>query len=71
MAFGQVNKVEVKSEPVGNNGRSVDEDEEIVQIMWDAVRNTHSTDMQPLKFKEMNYANSFKWSDALKDYVIF
>lgn len=68
MAFGQVNKVEIKSAPLGD-GPSVNDDEEIVQIMWDAVRKTHSTDMQPLVFKNMNYALSHKWADALKDYV--
>ena len=70
MAFGQFNKVEVKSAPIGD-GPTITEDEEIVQIMWDAVRNTHSTDMQPLHFKDMNYAQSYKWADSLKDFVCY
>ena len=50
------------------NGREVN-DEECVQIMWDAVRDTYSTDMRALTFKQMNYADSYKWADALKDHV--
>ena len=38
--------------------------------MWDAVRNTYSTDMRALTFKQMNYADSYRWADALKDYYV-
>ena len=68
MAFGQVNRVGMKMEPIGDGPRATD-DEDVVQTMWDAVRNTHSTDMEPLRFKNMNYAQSYKWADALKDFV--
>lgn len=69
MAFGQISKVEVTKEPLGEQNRKVTDDEEIVQIMWDAVRDTHSTDMEPLRFNSLNYALSYKWADALKDFV--
>ena len=57
MAFGQLNKLEVKSSPFGDEP-GITDDEVVVQLSWDAVRNTHSIDMQPLRFKDMNYAQT-------------
>ena len=67
MAMATRNELALKVSPL-QNGRDVN-DEECVQIMWDAVRNTYSTDMRALTFKQMNYADFYKWADALKDYV--
>ena len=67
MAMATRNELALKMSPL-QNGRNVT-DEECVQHMWDAVRETHSTDMRALTFKQMNYADSYKWADALKDYV--
>ena len=68
MAMATRNQLALKMSPL-QNGRDVDDEEECVQIMWNAVRNTYSTDMRALNFKQMNYADSYKWADALKDYV--
>lgn len=68
MAFGQFNKLEISMEPLGD-GSPVKDDEEIVQIMWDAVRTTHTTNMKKLCFENMGFTDSYKWADALKDYV--
>ena len=48
MAMATRNELALKMSPL-QNGRDVN-DEECVQIMWDAVRNTYSTDMRALAY---------------------
>lgn len=68
MAFGQRNELKIAMTPL-TNGTLSENNEDTVQSMWDSVRENYSTDMAPLKFKQMNYQLSLKWSVALKNYV--
>ena len=68
MAFGQRNELKLSMTPL-TNGTLVDDDEDTVQTMWNSVRANYSTDMPALRFKQMGYQQSLKWSAALKDFV--
>lgn len=75
MALGTFNKLDLANKvdfviaPLGDNGPIVNDDREIVQTMWDTVRATHSTDMPELHIKNLDKEQSYKWADALKDFV--
>lgn len=63
--------IEYNMAPLKQDSSLIHNAQEVVQLMWDEVRLTHSTDMQPLIFKNMNNEQSFLWANALQVFVCF
>lgn len=71
MTFGQFNKINVKEATLAPDGKVVTRNQDVVQIMWDEVRNTYSTNMDLIHFESMDHEQCFLKADALKDFVSY